>query len=101
MPMTTAWLDKLARIERALRPVLPVLLLVVGALLAWRSFLARGDECVGVPVGEPPSCTSWEAWYRMPGIAVGLLLIGLGAVLLVLHVRARAVPRRGRRGASR
>jgi hypothetical protein len=77
-----------------------------GLYLAWRAFLARGSRC---SVEGPPgidftqdlvaSCTpeAWQAWWRWPGLVVGLAVTGTAFAALV-HARRARLAAQGRKG---
>ena len=76
------------RIARGKRRLAGAVLLVGGLLLAWRSWLAEGSGCGGklVPPATSSSCapTSYDLWWRWPGMALGGLL-ALVALLILIH----------------
>ena len=70
--------------------------LLAGPVLAWRAFLAQGTACAAsAPPGESTASIAtatclpqaWEAWWRWPGIALGLALTLLALGVLVWQAR--------------
>lgn len=74
-----------------------LLLLLAGPFLAWRSLVQFGSSntCRANPDLATESCTTtpWEAWYRWPGVALGLLLILVAVLMLALAAREQRAAR--------
>ena len=87
------------RAPRGTRRLLAVALALLGALLAWKAYLATGTGCFEEHHLDAPSasgCYAWEAWWRWPVAGVSALLLA-GAIGLGVQT-ARDPRPKGRRG---
>lgn len=96
MPAQGRLFARIAGTPRWQRRLAGVLAVLAGPWLAWRSYLARGTTCgASTPLDGQASIYTcvpqeWQAWWRWPGVALGLFVLLLGVAILVATRRARA-----------
>ena len=89
--------ERFGRIPRVAWRLLATLLLAAGLLVAWQAFLARGSACASGPTPEG-TCLEWEAWYRWPGVAAGIVLVMAAAAMFTALQRQAGLGQRARKG---